>query len=94
MQESALSSRRLVFSLNHIAMHCQEEWYYDAMPVDLGINRVPTLRNDQYFWDNGHGLDLYQKNWNFRTWDELISIYSGRELTHQSDGIERMPVAR
>lgn len=67
MQESALSWRRLVFGRNNIAMHCQEEWYHDTMPVDLGIHRVPTLRNDMYFWDNGYGLDLYQKSWNFRT---------------------------
>lgn len=87
MQEIALSWRRLVFSRNHITMHCQEEWYHDTMPVDTRVDRVPTLRNDQYFWDNGHGLDLYQKAWNFRTWDELISIYSGRELTYQLDAL-------
>jgi Heterokaryon incompatibility protein (HET) len=58
-QEGILSRRCVFFDQKHITMRCLQESFHDTMEVDVREDRVPTLQDDRYFWENGFGLDIH-----------------------------------
>jgi hypothetical protein len=88
LQEGVLSRRCVFFDQKHITMRCRQESFHDAMEVDVGKDRVPTLQDDRYFWENGFGLDLHSPQWDFLNFDALIANYSRRKLTLESDALK------
>jgi hypothetical protein len=84
-QEGILSRRCVFFDQKHITMRCLQESFHDTMEVDVREDRVPTLQDDRYFWENGFGLDIHSQQWDFLNFDSLIASYSRGKLTLQSD---------
>jgi Heterokaryon incompatibility protein (HET) len=88
LQEGVLSRRCVFFDQKHITMRCLQESFHDTMEVDVREDRVPTLQDDRYFWENGFGLDLHSPRWDFLNFDTLVANYSRRKLTRQSDALK------
>jgi hypothetical protein len=84
-QEGVLSRRSLIFDQTNVTMRCQQEYLHDSMSIDLDDDRIPTLLSQKHFWDNGYGIDLTERKWNFMTFDALLSVFSGRALKTPSD---------
>ncbi|KAL8952680.1 MAG: hypothetical protein Q9222_001417 [Ikaeria aurantiellina] len=85
LQEFVLSRRCLIFSDYHVSMKCQEEYFHDVLPVDVNVDRTPTKLNEDNWWENVFSLNLAGDVWDFKTFDGLISIYSGRQHRYQYD---------
>jgi hypothetical protein len=78
---------RIFFDKKHTTMQCRQESFHDTMEVDLGEDRVPTFQSNQYFWENGSGLDLHSQQWDFLNFDILIANYTRRKLTNEDDAL-------
>ena len=85
LQEFVLSRRCLIFSNYHVSMKCQEEFFHDVLPVNRSVNRMQTKLDDENWWENVYAINLNGDEWDFKAFDGLISIYSGRHLRYQSD---------
>ncbi|MCJ1404342.1 hypothetical protein MMC11_007567 [Xylographa trunciseda] len=66
-------------------MKCQEEFFHDTVPVNTALNRTQTKLDEENWWENVYQIDLNGNEWDFKAFDGLISIYSGRHLRYQSD---------
>lgn len=85
LQEFVLSRRCLIFSSYHVSMKCQEEFFHDILPVNTSVNRLQIKLDEENWWENVYAIDLNESVWDFKVFDGLISIYSGRHLRYQSD---------
>lgn len=85
LQEFVLSRRCLIFSSYHVSMKCQEEFFHDILPVNTSVTRTQTKLDGENWWENVYAIDLNGNVWDFKAFDGLISIYSGRHLRYQSD---------
>ena len=87
LQERLLLNRCMIFAASSISMQCRTEFFHDSMPLHLESTGVKTWLGDDYFREDGSGINLDQAEWDFKTWDALVSVYSGRKLTYQSDAL-------
>ena len=88
LQEGVLSRCCIFFDKKHTTMRCRQESFHDTMEVDLGKDRVPTFQSNQYFWENGFGLDLHSQQWDFLNFDTLVANYTRRKLTKEGDALD------
>ena len=84
LQERLLSPRCILFAKSYIAMNCREEMFHHSM--DLGTYDRSWL-GDDYYREDGSGICLDKPEWVFETYDSLLSVYSGRNLTFESDAL-------
>ena len=87
-QEGLLSRRCFILDRHHIRMRCWKELFHDIMPPrQLVGQRIPTDQSNEFFWENGWALDLNEVAFTFTAFDALVSSYSRRQLTLQSDAL-------
>ncbi|KAI9774021.1 MAG: hypothetical protein M1839_001905 [Geoglossum umbratile] len=84
LQERLLSPRCIIFAKNYVAMACQEEYFHDCLEFDPNIE---TRLGDDYFRDDGSDIKLDGNEWDFKVYDALVSVYSGRKLTVEADAL-------
>lgn len=86
-QEGLLSRRCFIFDRYHVNMRCWDELFHDTMSLDPSRHRIPTDQSDKFFWENGWSLNINQTVFLFTAFDALVSSYSRRQLTFQSDAL-------
>lgn len=84
LQERLLSPRAMVFAKTYLAMICQEEYFHDILDVQPD---VATRMGDDFFREDGADIRLNDPEFDFKTYDALISVYSGRKLTVEADAL-------
>jgi hypothetical protein len=87
LQERLLSRRSILFGSSSITMQCNSEFFHDSIPINLGATGVKTWLGDDYFREDGSGINLDEEEWDFKNWDALVSVYSGRQLSYESDAL-------
>ena len=85
LQERLLSRRCLIFAKAYIAMHCRTEFFHDCLAFDPVRKNVETWLGHDYFREDGSGINLDDTEWDFKTYDSLISVFTSRQLTHKKD---------
>ncbi len=84
LQERLLSPRCIMFAKNSISMACQEEYFHDCLDLDL---KNKTWLGDDYYRDDGSDIKLDGDEWSFNAYSTLVSVYSGRRLTVETDAL-------
>ncbi|ETN38873.1 uncharacterized protein HMPREF1541_06914 [Cyphellophora europaea CBS 101466] len=84
LQERLLSLRSVIFAKTYIAMACQEEYFHDILHLAPDVR---TTMGDDFFREDGADIHLDEPEWDFKIYDALVSVYSGRKLTVQSDAL-------
>ena len=87
LQERLLSQRCIMFSRTHISMICRREFFHDCLAIDPAIKSVSTWLGQDYFREDGSGINLDDTKWDFKNYDALISVFSGRKLTYEADAL-------
>jgi hypothetical protein len=87
LQERLLSRRCIVFAKTYVSMTCKMEFFHDSMDINLEARGLKTWLGDEYFREDGSGINLDEHEWDFKTFDALLSVYSGRRLTIESDAL-------
>lgn len=87
LQERLLSQRCIMFSRTHISMICRKEFFHDCLAMDPAIRSVSTWLGQDYFREDGSGINLDDTEWDFKNYDALISVFSGRKLTYEADAL-------
>ncbi|KAL9044251.1 MAG: hypothetical protein Q9214_002597, partial [Letrouitia sp. 1 TL-2023] len=87
LQERLLSRRCVMFAKSSISMICRTEFFHDSVPMDSEGKGVRTWLGDDYFREDGSGINLDEEEWDFKNFDSLVSVFTGRELTFQSDAM-------
>ncbi|KAI4164047.1 MAG: hypothetical protein LQ342_002282 [Letrouitia transgressa] len=87
LQERLLSRRCIMFAKSSISMICRTEFFHDSVPVDSEGKGVRTWLGDDYFREDGSGINLDEEEWDFKNFDALVSVFTSRELTFQSDAM-------
>lgn len=85
MQEYVLSRRCVTFDRHQTTWTCEEESFHDTMEVDMSSKRIPVILGNEFFWDNCNSINLAGKQCLFTLYSNVVSIYSGRQLTLTSD---------
>ena len=85
LQERLLSQRCIVFAKNHLSMTCPSEYFHDCLALDSANSGVQTYLSDDYFREDGSDINLDDMQWNLKTYDALVSVFTGRKLTYQGD---------
>ena len=85
LQEFVLSRRCLIFSDHHVSMKCQEEFFHDVLPITPSPHQIQSRLDQESWWENVYAVNLDEDQWDFKTFDGLICIYSGRDLRYESD---------
>ncbi|KAF7510999.1 hypothetical protein GJ744_005545 [Endocarpon pusillum] len=85
LQERLLSRRCIMFANTYMSMACQAEFFHDSMNASFEESGVKSWLGDDYFREDGSGIDLNEEEWDFKTFDALVSVFSGRKLTQESD---------
>lgn len=85
LQERLLSQRCVMFSRTHISMICRSEFFHDCLAIDPAMKTVSTWLGQDYFREDGSGISLDDTEWDFRNYDALVSVFSGRKLTYEAD---------
>ena len=85
LQERLLSQRCVMFSRTHISMVCRREFFHDILAIDPAIKNVSTWLGQDYFREDGSGINLDDTEWDFKNYDALVSVFSGRKLTYEAD---------
>ena len=52
---------------------------------NLAGKGVKTWLGDDYFREDGSGINLDDTEWDFKNYDALVSVFTGRHLTYQTD---------
>lgn len=87
LQERLLSRRCIVFAKTYTSLACRTEYYHDCPTLDPEEKGVGVWLGQEYFREDGSGINLDDDEWDFKNYDALVSVFSGRELTHQSDAL-------
>lgn len=87
LQERLLSRRCIMFAKTYISMTCRTEFFHDSMDINLEAKGVRTWLGDDYFREDGSGISLDEHEWDFKTFEALVSVYSGRKMTLESDAL-------
>lgn len=87
LQERLLSWRCIVFAKTYTSLVCRTGYYHDCITLDLEGKGVKIWPNQEFFREDGSGINLDDGEWDFKNFDALVSVFSGRELTHQSDAL-------
>jgi Heterokaryon incompatibility protein (HET) len=89
LQERLLSRCCVVFAKSSISMRCKEEVFHDSMeePLSQSISRHPTKLGDEYFWEDGSGIELSETEWDYKQYDAFVSAYTSRDITSQNDAL-------
>ncbi|ERF76407.1 hypothetical protein EPUS_06965 [Endocarpon pusillum Z07020] len=85
LQERLLSRRCIMFANTYISMTCQAEFFHDSVSTSVEASGIKSWLGDDYFREDGSGIDLNEEEWDFKTFDALVSVFSGRTLTVESD---------
>lgn len=85
LQERLLSRRCIILAKAHSAMTCRTEFFHDCLAIDQISRGAKTWLGDDYFREDGSGINLDETEWNFKTYDALISVFTSRNLTDQKD---------
>ena len=88
MQEYVLSRRRVTLDHYQTIWTCEEESFHETMDVDMSSKRIPVVLGNEFFWDNCNSITLAGKQWLFAMYSNIVSIYSGRQLTLAADIIK------
>lgn len=81
-QERLLSRRCLFFSDTHYSMKCKEGLFHELVDHRL---KLELKLDESTFWADGSSLDLDDENWNFHSYSNLVSVYTSRSLSVESD---------
>ena len=87
LQERLLSRRCIIFASTSIYMQCRTEFFHDSVPFHHEADGVKTWLGDDFFREDGSGISLDETEWDFKTWDALVSVYSSRKLSYESDAL-------
>lgn len=89
LQERLISSRCIIFAKSSISMRCQQEFFHDSMKITATDtkSRVPTKLDKEIYWEDGSTININETEWDFKHYDALVSTYTGRSLTNQSDAL-------
>ena len=87
LQERLLSRRCIMFAKTYISMTCRTEFFHDLMDINLQARGMMTWLGNEYFREDGSGISLDNHEWDFKTFDALVSVYSGRKMTYESDAL-------
>ena len=85
LQERLLSRRCIFFAKTHISMTCRTEFFHDCLAMNPAGKGVKTWLGDDYFREDGSGINLDDTEWDFKTYDALVSVFTGRNLTYEAD---------
>jgi hypothetical protein len=85
LQERLLSRRCIMFANTYIAMACHAEFFQDSMSVSPETSGIKSWLGDDYFREDGSGIDLNEEECDFKKFDALVSVFSGRKLTQEND---------
>ena len=85
LQERLLSQRCIIFAKTNISMICRTEFFHDCLALNLGAEGVTTRLSHDYFREDGSSIRLDDRRWNFENYDALVSVFSSRKLTHETD---------
>ena len=85
LQERLLSQRCLIFAKKNFSMICPTEFFHDCLAPTLGSEGVTTQLGHDYFREDGSSIRLNDRIWNFENYDALVSVYSSRNLTLETD---------
>ena len=87
LQERLLSRRCIMFAKTNISLTCRTEFFHDCLAVDLKSKDVTSWLGHDYFREDGSGINLDDTEWDFKNYDALVSVFSGRKLTHEADAL-------
>ena len=87
LQERLLSQRCILFAKTNISMTCRTEFFHDCLALNLGAEGVTTRLGNDYFREDGSSISLGDTEWDFKNYDALVSVFSGRKLTHETDAL-------
>ncbi|KAG8531718.1 uncharacterized protein KY384_003350 [Bacidia gigantensis] len=85
LQERLLFRKCIIFAKTHVSMTCRTEFFHDCLALDSTSKGVETWLGDDFFREDGSGINLDDTDWDFKNYDALISVFTGRELTYPSD---------
>lgn len=87
LQERLLSPRCILFGKSHVAMACQKEYFHDAIPLTPNVNTWLSNEDEDDFREDGADINLDSPTWDFKTYNALVSVYTGRKLTDETDSL-------
>lgn len=87
LQERLLSQRCIVFAKPYISMTCRTEFFHDCLALNPGAEGIRTWLSNDYFREDGSSISLDDKEWDFKNYDALVSVFSGRKLTLETDAL-------
>ena len=85
LQERLLSQRCIIFAKTNISMICRTEFFHDCLALSQGAEGITTRLSDDYFREDGSSIRLDDRGWDFEKYDALVSVFSSRKLTHETD---------
>lgn len=68
-------------------MTCRTELFHDCLAMDLESKGVRSWLGRDYLREDGSGINLDDTEWDFKNYDALFSVFSGRKLTHEADAL-------
>ncbi|KAI4171921.1 MAG: hypothetical protein LQ348_006843 [Seirophora lacunosa] len=87
LQERALSRRCVMFTHSYISMICRQAAFHDCLPMTQGPDAIQSRLDHEYFREDGSGIILDQPGWDFKDYDAVVSVFSSRQLSHQTDAL-------
>ena len=87
LQERLLFQRCIMFAKTNISMTCRTEFFHDSVALNLGAEGGRTRLGNDYSREDGSSISLDDTEWDFKNYDALVSIFSGRKLTHETDAL-------
>ncbi|KAL8644966.1 MAG: hypothetical protein Q9210_006980 [Variospora velana] len=87
LQERALSRRCVMFTQSYISMICRWAAFYDCLPISHGPDAIKSWLDHEYFREDGSGIVLDEPGWDFKDYDAVVSVFSSRQLSHQTDAL-------
>ena len=88
LQERLLSKRCIIFAKTYTSLACRKEYKHDCLAIDSESKSVNTWLGQDYFREDGSGINLDDSEWDFKNYDALVSVFTGRKLTRQSDALD------
>lgn len=87
LQERLMSQRCLIFGQTNVSLTCRSGFFHDCLSTDGKATGASTWLADDYFREDGSSITLGGPEWDFQIYDAVVSVFTGRELTHQSDAL-------
>ena len=86
-QELLLSRRVLFFNEFSMSLRCSSEFFSSILRIERGPDRPRLEQCNNYFWENGFDMKLYDKDWSFLQYDTFVANYTRRTLSNQNDAL-------